>query len=92
MLSAAAIHTREQQALADLPDELRGLPLDQVELKATNMVGVDALEIDSEPHTLLPAPAVLERVASEHQGVLEEPHPLVRFDDFTQKILVEHTG
>jgi small-conductance mechanosensitive channel len=31
--------------------------------------------------------AVLERVASEHQGVLEEPHPLVRFDDFGESSL-----
>lgn len=52
---AAAIHEREQQALADLPDELRGLPRDQVELKATNMVGVDALESLFTPHTRIPA-------------------------------------
>ena len=41
---ATAIHLREQAAIASLPAELRDLPLDQVELKATNMVGVDALE------------------------------------------------
>jgi arsenite/tail-anchored protein-transporting ATPase len=40
---ATAIHLREQAAIASLPTELRNLPLDQVELKATNMVGVDAL-------------------------------------------------
>jgi arsenite-transporting ATPase len=40
---ATAIHCREQAAIESLPAELRGLPLDQVELKATNMVGVDAL-------------------------------------------------
>ena len=38
-----AIYRREQAAIASLPAELRDLPLDQVELKATNMVGVDAL-------------------------------------------------
>ncbi|WP_305092753.1 arsenical pump-driving ATPase [Prescottella sp. R16] len=40
---AAAIYDREQAALAALPTDLRKLPLDQVELKATNMVGIDAL-------------------------------------------------
>jgi arsenite-transporting ATPase len=40
---AAAIYQREQQAIAALPDELRALPLDQVDLKATNVVGLDAL-------------------------------------------------
>jgi arsenite-transporting ATPase len=40
---ATAIHRREQAAIAALPLELRSLPLDQVELKATNLVGVEAL-------------------------------------------------
>ncbi|BBY99716.1 arsenical pump-driving ATPase [Mycolicibacterium fallax] len=40
---ASAIHRREQAAIAALPEELRALPLDQVELKATNIVGIDAL-------------------------------------------------
>jgi arsenite-transporting ATPase len=40
---ATAIRLREQAAIASLPADLRNLPLDQVELKATNMVGVDAL-------------------------------------------------
>ena len=40
---ATAIRLREQAAIASLPAELRDLPLDRVELKATNMVGVDAL-------------------------------------------------
>lgn len=30
---------------------------------------------------------VLERVAAEHPGVLDEPHPLVRFDDFGESSL-----
>jgi arsenite-transporting ATPase len=42
-LLATAIRLREQAAIAALPAQLRSLPLDQVELKATNMVGVDAL-------------------------------------------------
>lgn len=40
---AEAIHTREQRAIAALPDELRSLPIDQVDLKATNIVGLEAL-------------------------------------------------
>ncbi len=40
---ATAIYHREQQAIASLPDELRSLPIDQVGLKPTNIVGVDAL-------------------------------------------------
>lgn len=40
---AAAIYQREQQAIASLPDELRALPSDKVDLKATNIVGLDAL-------------------------------------------------
>ena len=40
---ATAIHLREQTAIASMPVELRNLPLDQVELKATNLVGIDAL-------------------------------------------------
>ena len=40
---AAAICTREQQAITTLPDELRALPLDQVDLKAANIVGLEAL-------------------------------------------------
>jgi len=40
---ATAIRVREQAAIASLPAQLRDLPLDQVELKATNMVGLDAL-------------------------------------------------
>ncbi len=40
---AAAIYEREQRAIATLPDELRELPTDLVDLKATNIVGLDAL-------------------------------------------------
>ncbi|MCF6387571.1 arsenical pump-driving ATPase [Mycobacterium sp. MBM] len=40
---AEAIYTREQQAIAALPDELCSLPTDQVELKTTNIVGLHAL-------------------------------------------------
>ncbi|WP_024795031.1 arsenical pump-driving ATPase [Tomitella biformata] len=41
---AGAIYRREQAVLAGLPDSLRSLPLDIVELKAANMVGIDSLK------------------------------------------------
>jgi len=40
---AQAIVEREQAALANLPGALRGLPTDQIELKAFNLVGLAAL-------------------------------------------------
>lgn len=40
---AAAVYRREQAALADMPAALRALPQDDIDLKADNMVGVDAL-------------------------------------------------
>jgi arsenite-transporting ATPase len=40
---AAAIFTREQAALAAIPDALKVLPCDYVALKAFNLVGLDAL-------------------------------------------------
>ncbi|MCX2933982.1 arsenical pump-driving ATPase [Mycobacterium sp. CVI_P3] len=41
---AAAVAGREQAALADMPGALRALPQDRIALKATNMVGVEALQ------------------------------------------------
>ena len=40
---AAAIHERELAALNAIPDVLKALPLDKVELKSFNLVGLDAL-------------------------------------------------
>ncbi len=40
---AGAVCRREQAALADMPAALGALPQDRIELKAANMVGVDAL-------------------------------------------------
>jgi arsenite-transporting ATPase len=40
---AVAICTREEAALSALPEVLKGLPYDQVALKAFSLVGVDAL-------------------------------------------------
>ncbi|WP_306566716.1 arsenical pump-driving ATPase [Aquabacterium sp.] len=41
---AAAIQAREAATLADLPPSLRDLPRDEIELKAFNLVGLDALQ------------------------------------------------
>ncbi len=62
---AAAILQREQAALAAMPEALRALPMDQVPLKAFNLVGLDAL------HQLLD-PADSPAAASD-----EEPPPLL---------------
>jgi arsenite-transporting ATPase len=40
---AAALYQREQKAIANLPSVLQSLPLDQLPLKAQNLVGVEAL-------------------------------------------------
>ncbi|MEE3509058.1 arsenical pump-driving ATPase [Pseudomonas sp. 10C3] len=41
---AAAVYAREQEALAQMPDMLKALPIDQLPLKAFNLVGIDALK------------------------------------------------
>ena len=41
---AAAIQAREQAALADLPEGLKALPTDRIELKSFNLVGLPALK------------------------------------------------
>ena len=50
---STAIYQRERAAIAALPQALRGLPVDQVELKPDNMVGIAALQtlftVDSVP-------------------------------------------
>lgn len=40
---AIAVRDREQAALAEMPGALRALPQDSIDLKADNMVGLDAL-------------------------------------------------
>ena len=57
---ASAIYRREQQAISGLPDELRSLPLDQVELKATNIVGIDALATLFTPETAASQPEAVQ--------------------------------
>ncbi|WP_343577214.1 arsenical pump-driving ATPase [Mycobacterium sp.] len=54
---ATAIYHREQDAIAHLPAELAGLPIDQVELKATNIVGVEAVAALFTPTSAVPAAA-----------------------------------
>jgi len=49
---AAAIHEREQAALAAIPEVLKALPLDRVELKPFNLVGLEALH-----HLLIDTPS-----------------------------------
>lgn len=51
---AAAIYARERDAIATMPDELRALPLDQVDLKQVNIVGLEALTTLFEPDAVTP--------------------------------------
>ena len=80
---ASAIYRREQAAIAALPDELRALPLDQVELKATNIVGIDSLAtlftretgtgVTEEPAVEVPdAPlaALIDEIATGDKGLI----------------------
>ncbi|MGZ4552307.1 MAG: ArsA-related P-loop ATPase, partial [Mycobacteriaceae bacterium] len=57
-----AIYRREQAAITALPEVLRNLPLDQVELKATNMVGVEALKSLFAPNEPTPVAAAEPRL------------------------------
>ena len=50
---ASAIYRREQAAIAAVPEELRMLPLDAVDLKANNIVGIDALATLFTPDTTI---------------------------------------
>jgi arsenite-transporting ATPase len=57
---AAAIHDREQAALAAMPDALRALPRDDVALKPFNLVGLAALRqllVSSSPASTPPTDA-----------------------------------
>ncbi len=42
-LLANAIYQREQRALAEMPEVLKALPIDRIELKPFNLVGLDTL-------------------------------------------------
>ncbi len=52
---AAAIYRREQDAIAHLPADLAELPIDQVELKATNVIGAEAVAALFTPTAAPPA-------------------------------------
>lgn len=52
---AHAIYDREQRAIAELPRELQALPTDHIELKPTNIVGLDALATLLRPAATTPA-------------------------------------
>lgn len=65
---AAAIHERELAALNAIPDVLKALPLDKVELKSFNLVGLDAL------HQLLTDTPPLALDLANNPIVFDEPH------------------
>ena len=65
---AAAIHERELAALNAIPDVLKALPLDKVELKSFNLVGLDAL------HQLLTDTAPLALDLADKPILFDEPH------------------
>lgn len=65
---AAAIHERELAALNAIPDVLKALPLDKVELKPFNLVGLDAL------HQLLTDTPALAIDLADKPILFDEPH------------------
>ena len=83
---AQAVFKREQAVLAQLPDALRDLPTDQIELKAFNLVGLAALKqlLDTQsavlatPAALLDAPQInAPSLASLVDDIAVEGHGLV---------------
>ncbi|MCX6586448.1 MAG: arsenical pump-driving ATPase [Acidobacteria bacterium] len=72
---AAAICAREQVALAALPAVLRPLPLDTLDLKPFNLVGLDALRhlfTDGEPAARDSAPPPVEIAAPSLAALIDE--------------------
>ncbi|WP_374554729.1 arsenical pump-driving ATPase [Aquitalea pelogenes] len=82
---AAAIATREQQARAEMPAVLQGLPTDTIALKPFNLVGLDALrgllvddhaataQVALPPVTLLNAPSLstlVDEIAADGHGLV----------------------
>jgi arsenite-transporting ATPase len=59
---AVAVHRRQRAALDSMPDTVRGLPQDLVELKATNIVGLSALATLFDPTPPDPVPAATQAV------------------------------
>ena len=76
---ADALYTREQAILRNLPPALRDLPTDILQLKATNMVGLHALNTLFEPDPTTgapsddePAPADLPADTLDLEALIEE--------------------
>jgi arsenite/tail-anchored protein-transporting ATPase len=81
---AAAVVRREQLARSAMPDILRALPLDEVPLKAFDLVGLDALRQffdDLPPSTggaaTAPAPMAAPRLAQLVDGLAAPGHGLI---------------
>lgn len=81
---AAAIHEREQAALNSIPDVLKSLPVDKVELKSFNLVGLEHLrqllvdtpaiaQVNVDSPIELDEPSLSELV----DGIAEDGHGLV---------------
>lgn len=79
---AKAVYAHEQAAVAQIPADLRNLPIEEIELKPVNMVGIDALGtlFTSEPAPApvadpLPAPraplaALVDELAADGRGLI----------------------
>ena len=74
---ATAIYRREQDAIAAMPAELASLTIDQVDLKATNIVGLDALALLFTPTETAPVASAesgsnVEIVGAPLAGLIDE--------------------
>jgi arsenite/tail-anchored protein-transporting ATPase len=83
---AAAIHDREQAALNAIPDVLKSLPIDKVELKSFNLVGLESLRqllTDTAPLLLdvAEAPVIFDEphLSELIDGLVEDGHGLLMF-------------
>lgn len=81
---AAAIHEREQSALANIPEALKALPCDHVQLKPFNVVGLDALRhllTDTAPQTQVAVDSPIEldepKLSELVDGIAVDGHGLV---------------
>ena len=84
---AAAIHEREQSALASIPEFLQLLPCDRLALKSFNLVGLDALrqllnngvDSTSAPNIEIPVPTQAPALSSLVDDIAGEGHGLIMF-------------
>lgn len=79
---AKAVYAREQAALAHIPAELRDLPIEDIELKPVNMVGIEALGTlfgsgqamehvaDPQPAPDAPLAALVEELGADGHGLI----------------------